>query len=177
MQVGATAWERNIINSRMRAEEAGQQYKQYEIQYKYALQKQTEAESAYNQNTTIENHDAFVRASEEVNNYKKAMEEAAAAQQAFGAGGGVVKGTLDTITNGLTRLTAQFGRRLFHKALQEAKQFTVQFSTQMSTIQSITMKSDEEMTDVRRNTIEKAKSLHTSVANVADVEASLYRQG
>lgn len=106
MQVGATAWERNIINSRMRAEEAGQQYKQYEIQYKYALQRQTEAERTYNQNPTTENQEAFARASEEVNNYKKAMEEAAAAQKTFGDSGGLVKGTLDTIAGGLTRLTA-----------------------------------------------------------------------
>ena len=90
----------------MRAEEAGQQYKQNEIQYKYALQRQTEAERTYNQNPTTENQEAFARASEEVNNYKKAMEEAAAAQKTFGDHGGLVKGTLDTIAGGLTRLTA-----------------------------------------------------------------------
>jgi TP901 family phage tail tape measure protein len=71
----------------------------------------------------------------------------------------------------------RLGRQGLYKAFNEAKQFAVQFSTQMSQIQAITMKSDQEMVGERAKNISQAQELHTSISNIAETRASLYRQG
>lgn len=75
------------------------------------------------------------------------------------------------------RLAQRLGRQLFHKALQETKRFVKEFDASMNEIQAITLKSNEEMQGIRSQTIDKALGLKTSVSNVANVEAALYRQG
>jgi hypothetical protein len=61
--------------------------------------------------------------------------------------------------------------------MNELKRFTLEFSTDMTEIQAITMKSDDEMTDVRQKTLDDAIKYRTSVSNVSSVRKDLYRQG
>lgn len=75
------------------------------------------------------------------------------------------------------RFIMRLGRRLLSKAINEIKQFTLQFNEDMTTIQAITLKSDAEMADVRRSTLDTAVSHKTSVADVSAVKKDLYRQG
>lgn len=77
----------------------------------------------------------------------------------------------------IERVAARLGRQLFQKALQETKRFIKEFDASMNEIQAITLKSDSDMASVRSNTINKAIGLRTSVSNVANTEAALYRQG
>ena len=91
--------------------------------------------------------------------------------------GNVLAAGFDTVTQSVERLVSRLGRQVLQKALTEAKQFAVQFSTEMSQIQAITMMSDEDMVGERARNISKAKELHTSISNVAQTRASLYRQG
>lgn len=90
---------------------------------------------------------------------------------------GMLNKTIEELGYNVSQVVARFGRQMFQRAIQEAKRFIVSFDTAMSQIQTITMKSDEEMQTVRKQTVDKAIELHTSVANVSDVEAALYRQG
>ena len=83
----------------------------------------------------------------------------------------------DTAAQSINRFAMRMGRQLFQKALQETKRFVKEFDTSMNTIQQITMKSDDQMKGVRKQTIDKALGLKTSVSNVASVESALYRQG
>ena len=75
------------------------------------------------------------------------------------------------------RLAQRLGYRLFRRVLQETKRFVKEFDASMNEIQAITLKSDGEMQTVRSDTVSKALGLRTSVSNVANVEAALYRQG
>jgi hypothetical protein len=61
--------------------------------------------------------------------------------------------------------------------MNELKKFTLEFSADMTEIQAITMKSDDEMADVRNNTLNDAVKYRTSVSNVSSVRKDLYRQG
>lgn len=74
-------------------------------------------------------------------------------------------------------LARRLGRQLFQKALQETKRFIKEFDASMNEIQAITLKSNNEMASVRSGTINRAIGLRTSVSNVANTEAALYRQG
>ena len=96
---------------------------------------------------------------------------------AFNTVGNTFGGTIDSVVSGISRLAAQFGRRIFMNAIREATQFVKQYDTTMRQIQAITLKSDAEMQGIRTGTVQQAIRLRTSTSNVAQVKADLYRQG
>jgi len=61
--------------------------------------------------------------------------------------------------------------------MNELKRFTIEFNTNMKEIQTVTMKSDEEMVQVRENVLNDAIKYRTSVSDVSTVKKALYRQG
>lgn len=82
-----------------------------------------------------------------------------------------------SLSQSIGLVAQRLGRQLFQKALQETKRFVKEFDASMNEIQAITLKSDSEMASVRSGTINRAIGLRTSVSNVANTEAALYRQG
>ncbi len=82
-----------------------------------------------------------------------------------------------SLTKSLTNLASRFGRQLFQKALTEAKKFVQEFDKTMTSIQMITLKSDEQMSTLGDSLIAKAKELKISVAEITQSAETLYRQG
>lgn len=103
-------------------------------------------------------------------NAKQEVEELSS----VGARAGVV---FQSLSQSIGLVAKRLGRQLFQKALQETKRFVKEFDASMNEIQAITLKSDSEMASVRSGTINRAIGLRTSVSNVANTEAALYRQG
>ena len=105
------------------------------------------------------------------------LEFAQKAMKNFGSAGGFVGTSLMNVSRAVDGLIMRLGRRLFMKIANEITSFVKQFNADMITIQQITGKSDEEMGIVRSSSLSQAKSLHTSVKNVTQTKAALYRQG
>ena len=105
------------------------------------------------------------------------MTQAQSSTNAFNSVVGSVTGTINGLIGSVSRLAAQFGRRIFMNAIREATQFVRQYDTTMKQIQAITLKSDAEMAGIRSSSIDQAIRLRTSTTNVAQVKADLYRQG
>ena len=116
-------------------------------------------------------------AEQAMHKYAAAADEAKSRQSELGNQMPILGAAFDTIAQSVSRVTQQLGRRIFQKAIQEAKRFVMEFDASMTEIQTITMKSDEQMQDIRSSTIDRAINLRTSVGNVSQVEAALYRQG
>ena len=91
--------------------------------------------------------------------------------------GAALAAGFDTATQAVERFVTRIGRQVLQRAINEARQFVLQFSTEMSQIQAITLKSDDEMVAERAKNISQAQTLHTTVSNVAATRAALYRQG
>lgn len=77
----------------------------------------------------------------------------------------------------INMLMQRFGRQLFQKALTEAKKFVQEFDKSMTSIQMITLKSDEQMSTLGDSLIAKAKELKISVSEITQSAETLYRQG
>lgn len=70
-----------------------------------------------------------------------------------------------------------FARGIFNSAVNEAKSFVQQYDALMNEIQTITLKTNDEMSKLGKETVQQALELKASVADVATIKADLYRQG
>ena len=76
-----------------------------------------------------------------------------------------------------SRAITNFGRSIFNSAINEAKNFVRQYDALMNEIQTITMKTGDEMSVIATETVQQALELKASVTDVATIKADLYRQG
>lgn len=112
-----------------------------------------------------------------VQGYTSAMSAAESEMKHFTAEQNKMNAVLGAAGEKFSAIANQLGRRLFQAALKETKRFVQEFDSSMNEIQAITLKSDSEMQGIRSQTVSKAIGLRTSVSNVANTEAALYRQG
>lgn len=77
----------------------------------------------------------------------------------------------------VSRTISQFGRQMFHNAINEVKRFVKEFDSAMTEIQMVTLKTDEEIAKLGQGFIDMAIDLKTPIANVTDAATALYRQG
>lgn len=124
-----------------------------------------------------ETDERYNQARIDIDKYTKAIHENEDAIKKLSGANGVLSAGLNTITAGVGRVAQQFGRRLFQQALNEAKQFVMQYNASMTEIQAITMKTHDEMQTLRSGVVNKAINLRASTSEVADVTSALYRQG
>lgn len=124
-----------------------------------------------------ETDERYNQARVDIDKYTKAIRENEAAIKKLSGANGVLSAGLNTITAGVGRVAQQFGRRLFQQALNEARQFVMQYNASMTEIQAITMKTHDEMQTLRSGVVNKAINLRASTSEVADVTSALYRQG
>ena len=110
----------------------------------------------------------------EVNRLNATLNESKASLKDLGGFG---TAAFDTISQSVSRLVQRLGRRIFMKALNEAKQFIKQFDATMTEIQMITLKTDDQMSSLGDGLIKKAKELKISIAEITKSAATLYRQG
>lgn len=159
---------------------------QSDLQIRQLEAKKKEIEAAL-ANPKTENKDqlksSLASTEQDIAKYTNSLNQAKEALNQFGSneqfseGMNAVKATLESVGKAADQVVKRFATQLFRQAFREAKTFVTQFSTQMQNIQAITLKTDEEMSKVRADTIQRAIDLRTSVSNVATVEADLYRQG
>ena len=116
-------------------------------------------------------------AQEQLKGYQKAAADANDELQKFGPVQNAVAAGAHALSDSLNMVMRRFGRQLFSKALQEAKKFVQEFNQQMTTIQMITLKSNEEMSKLGDGLIDKAKELKISISEISSSAATLYRQG
>jgi len=119
----------------------------------------------------------YDQTAQQLQNLDKASKEAKDQLDQLNNGAQTAQAVFGAFGQTLGMVASRLGRRLFQKTLQETKQFIKQFDASMNEIQTITLKSDKEMQGIRSQTINKALGLRTSVSNVSNVEAALYRQG
>lgn len=106
-----------------------------------------------------------------------AFEQTSEAMNHFGSNGGLVATALINISHSLEGVVKQFGKRLFHRAFSEAKNFVQEFDKAMTEIQMVTLKSDEQINSLGKNFIQVAQRLKAPVSDVTSAATSLYRQG
>ena len=119
----------------------------------------------------------YEQAQIDIKKYTKAIEENEAAIDKLTGTHAELSAGLNTVIAGVSRLTQQFGRRLFQQAINEAKRFVMEYNASMTEIQAITMKTNAEMQSIRTGVVNKAINLRASTSEVADVTSALYRQG
>ena len=138
-----------------------------------------EAETKYGKGSTQELAKAqeLKEATQQLEDYKKASEDAALQMSKFGTGSTLMRAGLSSVNDTMGMLLKRFGRQIFMKAINEAKQFVKQYDKTMTEIQMITLKSDSEMAQVSDSIINKAKEMKVSVTEVSQSAATLYRQG
>lgn len=124
-----------------------------------------------------EGNDEYDTAVSQLNALKTASQEAGQAIEMLSDPTSTAMAVMTQFGDAVGRLAQRLGYQLFRKTLQETKRFIKEFDSSMNEIQAITLKSDKEMQTVRSDTVSKALGLRTSVSNVANVEAALYRQG
>ena len=121
--------------------------------------------------------DEYNKTAQEIANLKSESAQAQQQIESLSGSFGTAAAVAAQLGTSVQRVATMLGRRLFRAALQETKKFIKEFDASMNEIQTITLKSDEEMQGIRSQTINKALGLRTSVSNVATTEAALYRQG
>lgn len=84
---------------------------------------------------------------------------------------------LKEFVDSVNRVFMQFGRQMFHKAINETKQFVTTYDAAMTEIQMVTLKTDEEIATLGDGLIDKAIDLKVSVGDVTTAATALYRQG
>lgn len=124
-----------------------------------------------------ETDERYKQAQVDIEKYTKAINENKEAINRLSSANGVLAAGLNTVVAGVGRVAQQFGRRLFQQALNEARQFVMQYNASMTEIQAITMKTNDEMQSLRSGVVNKAIGLRASTSEVADVTSALYRQG
>lgn len=95
----------------------------------------------------------------------------------FSSSMGAVSLTLINMSESVGRVVSQFGRRMFHQAIQEAKRFVQEFDSAMTEIQMVTLKTDGETSRLASDLMQTAVEMKVSVSDVTAAATDLYRQG
>lgn len=119
----------------------------------------------------------YARATEEINKLTAGMNDNKAAMDSLKGPAGALNATFSSLQMSVSRLMMRLGRQMFMKALNEAKKFVQEFDKSMTSIQMITLKSDEQMSTLGDGLISKAKELKISIAEITQSAETLYRQG
>lgn len=115
--------------------------------------------------------------SNRIKELEQASQSAGKAIESLSGPMGAASGVAMQLGNSISMLMARFGRQLFSKAINEAKQFVQQYDKMMTEIQMITLKSNDQMNQVGDSIVSKAKDMKISISEIAQSAATLYRQG
>ena len=121
--------------------------------------------------------ESYKKASENLDKLKDQLESTQAKSEAFKGAMGAVSTVLGNLGDAIGRVASQFGRQMFHNAMQEAKRFVQEFDASMTEIQMITGKTDPEMSQLGSDLIQTAIDMKVGVSDVTNAAADLYRQG
>lgn len=118
---------------------------------------------------------------EELSASLKEAEERLKAVQAAAAGlegpMGTAAAAASMLAQSAQNVAIRFGKQMFQKALQEAKQFVVQWDATMTEIRMVTGKTQEEASSLSAELMQTAIDMKVSPTEVGSAAVDLYRQG
>ena len=126
---------------------------------------------------TEKGSERYQKLTSEIDSLKKASSAAGDEIQSLSGPMGVAGVAAQQFGNTINKLTSMFGRRIFMRLVSEAKTFVRQFDQTLTEIQMITLKTDDQMSSLGDNLVNKAKELKVSIAEISQSAATLYRQG
>ena len=119
----------------------------------------------------------IAKANVQISNYNNEIADAQKQSRSFVPGLMAMRAGFSAVSQSVSMMLRRFGRQMFMKALNEAKRFVKEFNASMTTIQMITLKSDEQMSKIGDGLIAKAKDLKISISEITKSAEILYRQG
>lgn len=119
----------------------------------------------------------YKKATAEIEKLTAALHNAEDASKSLAGAGGIASAAFAQMGESVTRVVQQFGRQMFHQAANEVKRFVQQYNADMTTIQMITLKTDEEISNLGADLIDTAIDLKVSVSDVTTAASEIYRQG
>ena len=128
-------------------------------------------------NGTDVGSDEYNRLTKEINALGKESDKAESRIENLSGGMGTAMSVASAFGQTIGGVVSRFGRQYFRKILSEAVNFTKEFDKTMTSIQMITLKSDDEIATLGDSLIDKAKELKISVSEISQSAATLYRQG
>ena len=123
------------------------------------------------------NTQAYTTAQNEVKRLTDALAECEKQMHSLSGSTGTADAVLSAMGQTAARVVSQFGRQMFSRAMNEAKQFTMSYDAAMTEIQMVTLKTDEEIDALGDSLIDKAVELKAPVKDITDAATALYRQG
>ena len=152
--------------------------KKYEVTYDRYSQMSKEEQKQYEEKGDVKSDAQAIAATEQsMHKYASAAQDAADASQRLSGPLPVLATGFNSLQTAVSRLVARFGRQIFYSAINEAKRFVKEFNAAMTSIQMITLKTDEEMSNIGDGLIAKAKELKISISEISQIATTLYRQG
>ena len=123
------------------------------------------------------NTQAYTTVQNEVKRLTDALAECEKQMRLLSGSSGTADAVLSAMGQTAARVVSQFGRQMFSRAMNEAKQFTMYYDAAMTEIQMVTLKTDEEIGALGDSLIDKAVELKAPVKDITDTATALYRQG
>lgn len=172
-----TSLGRELLNMRNVRQGAEQQYDRLEIERAAKtnqLQTLRSQRASEKDKTKLEiNAGEIANTEQEIANLTARMEEQQAVMNKYPASADLLNSSMNLMSDAIMRLATQ----VFRRAIQEAKTFVQQFDAQMTEIQMVTLKSDDELSKLGDGFIKKAVTLKASIGDVTSAATALYRQG
>lgn len=121
--------------------------------------------------------DSYITATNEINRLTSALADCQKEMDSLSGVMGVANAGFSLLGQTVSRTISQFGRQMFHQAINEAKQFVMEYDSIMTEIQMVTLKTDEEIGAIGDSLIDMAIDIKAPVSEVTAAATSLYRQG
>lgn len=119
----------------------------------------------------------IAQAEEKIKGYTEALRAAEAEQKNFSSGQNAMNAAMTTVSNLASAAGRMLGRQLWYRIRKEVTSFVRDYDKSMTEIQMITLKSDEEISQLGDKLIRTAQSSGSTVTEVTSAASNLYRQG
>lgn len=119
----------------------------------------------------------IAQAEEKIKGYTEALRAAEAEQKNFSSGQNAMNAAMTTVSNLASAAGRMLGRQLWYRIRKEVTSFVRDYDKSMTEIQMITLKSDEEISQLGDKLIRTAQTSGSTVTEVTSAASNLYRQG
>lgn len=153
-----------------------QMIKQYRSQKMSLMQAISQEELSAKAYTGKDDNQSAIHAAN-VKSLREDLEKTEATMKKLSGSGGKVTAMFGSMAQAAAGVFKQFGTRMFHKAMQEVVQFTRMFDQNMTNIQMVSGKTDEQIRQLGSELIDLSIDMKVSVEDVTSAASDLYRQG
>lgn len=121
--------------------------------------------------------DEYDKAKASLDELEKQLEETGNAAKKLDGPFGTASSAASKLAESAEKIALSFGKKILRAALNEAKQFVVEWNASMTEIQMITGKTNTAINELSANLANTAVDLRVSTSEVGSAAADLYRQG